>query len=63
MNKETCPFLTGNERMNLVISEAYITRLLYEQFEQNDDQPYVMLHEVIKRKISIQEDKQKQALL
>jgi hypothetical protein len=28
MNKEACPFLTGNERLKLQISESYIVRLL-----------------------------------
>jgi len=37
MNKEVCPFLTGNERMNLVISEAQLVNLLSKQFDKGSD--------------------------
>lgn len=44
MNKESCPFLTGNERLKLQISENYIVRLLQKQFEPEGDQPYFLFH-------------------
>lgn len=50
MNKEECPFLTGNERMNLVISESYILRTLVKQFELKSDQPYLFIFEEEKEK-------------
>ena len=45
MNKEHCPFLTGNERMDLVISESYLINILSDQFDKNSDQPYLLIHE------------------
>lgn len=45
MNNDSCPFLTGNERMELVISNAQLTELLRLQFENKADHPYLHIEE------------------
>ena len=44
MNKDSCPFLTGNERMNLIISEGHLQKMLFEQFVDDSDQPYLHIY-------------------
>ena len=43
MNKDPCPFITGNDRMNLIVSEGHLLRLLHRQFEKNSDHPFLMI--------------------
>jgi hypothetical protein len=47
MNNDSCPFLTGNERMQLVISNEQLKDLLRKQFEEKADHPYLHIEEEI----------------
>lgn len=63
MNKDTCPFLTGNDRMNLLISEGHLQRLLTKQFKKNSDHPFLSIEREEPKpeqiKSSLEEDRDK----
>ena len=43
MNNDKCPFLTGYERMKLIISQGKLKEHLKLQFEKNADHPYLQV--------------------
>jgi len=43
MNYDPAVDLTGEDRLNLVISGSQVELLLKEQFKQNRDEPYLMI--------------------
>ena len=50
MNNDKCPFLTGYERMKLVISQGKLKELLRLQFEHKADHPYFLIEPVKEQK-------------